>query len=211
MVLEVNMPLVARRRTEKRTEGQEALAARKKRDCGAFDWVVSWALGEGRELLIHRYYFRARDEEEALEKALAWTRKEVCPLPRHTRFTRREMFLIDQEYYPLLFWHIFWLEEGEKHDLLIFHTKDRATTRREACQWASTRHEFVEQRQVLRRLYGEQSAEARFDSEEGELLFVGKNHFKRFVARNGALNFPFLATKRWISSRDLHPWERLRR
>ena len=148
------------------------VATREAPDDGSGDWVVSWASGGRGELLVHRYYFKARDEEEALEKALVWTRKPACPLPRHTRFTRRGMFLTDLGYYPLLFWQIFWLEAGEKHDLLIFHTPDKAATTRQACQWAAERREALDRRQALLRLRGEQCEAARFNPDEGELLFA---------------------------------------
>lgn len=178
MVLEINVPVVKQKwtgRGARRLAARETPAAPEARGGNIPDWVVSWASGGAGELLIHRYYFKARDEEEALEKALAWTRREARPLPRHTRFTRRGMFLTDLGYYPLLFWDIFWLEEGEKHDLLIFHTPDKVATTRQACQWAAERREALDQRQALLCLRGEQRAAAWYDPAEGELLFDGKS------------------------------------
>lgn len=134
-------------------------------------WVASWAEANPRDAWVHRYFFVAADYEAATEKVFAWMRRPARPLPKHARIIQKRWIFPAVPEHPLLAWQVSWLEEGEKHTLLLFEPPGRSGAARRARAWAEKRRESLAEFQILVPLEKARYQESYFDPCEGEILF----------------------------------------
>ncbi len=130
-------------------------------------WLASWANPYRCMEWIHRYVFAAPSRAAAQEKIEAWMRKRPCPLPTHARMRPRRLVLRKMPEYPLDFWQITWLEDGEFHTLILFEMGVQRSVCRRAIEWTQTRCEYMGQLQILRQLTDIDCIPAHFDPDEG--------------------------------------------
>jgi hypothetical protein len=135
-------------------------------------WVASWAELDPEHASIHRYFFAAADQEAAMEKVFAQMNRAGTRLPEDARILRREWVAAHVPEHPLLIWQISWQEAGEKHLLLLFDPADRPGAIKRAALWSLLRCETIAQFQMLQRVPDARRAEALFDPNEGEQMFL---------------------------------------